>query len=113
MKDEEEGLGSSSFILPPSSLRSRDHELVAEHEARRVPGPGVDVLDAAQIGLVVDERGVAQTGRQKLHHAQPGNDPVGEVAEQDVSQGDAGAFGARVRYLARPDDLRAVQLQWR
>jgi hypothetical protein len=58
---------------------SRDQQLVAQHEARLVPRAGVDVLDAAEVRLVVLKRRVAVAGREELHHAEPRDDPVREV----------------------------------
>src|SRR5262245_13947755 len=82
-----------------TAVRSGDDQLVTQDEAGRVPRAGVDVLDAAQVRLVVLQGAVPEPGGQEFHHPEARDDPVREVPEQDERQVRGRAFGPGVRDL--------------
>jgi hypothetical protein len=60
--------------------KSTNNNLIAKNERSGVAWPGVDMLDAAQVSLVVLQSTVAEAAGEELHHAEARDDPIREVA---------------------------------
>src|SRR5438552_3994221 len=58
----------SSVFCPLSSVlySSSNNQLIAKHKAGRVGRAGINVLDAAQVGLIVLQGGVAEARGEEL-----------------------------------------------